>query len=43
MFEIFEIRRGMNLGKCCKCGKSLPFKTDNDYVCLECQFGGVRK
>jgi hypothetical protein len=24
-------------GKCCKCGKALPFATDGQYVCLECE------
>ena len=24
-------------GKCCKCGKRLPFPAHKDYVCVECE------
>ena len=38
MFEVYEVKKGLSLGRCCRCGKPLPFETGDDYVCIECRY-----
>jgi len=36
MFETYE-NKTIAQGRCCKCGKPLPFACGDNYICLECE------